>query len=462
MNLKEKMKDLIEELDRIHPDGFFDLHAWRVADYFPDFVTAQNGDQRHFTKTARAALSAVAAILHENDTGISSVIGLREFETLIRQSVADLHANGELNAGNLDGPDGARTKLGDQVRLTLSAIRLEFTHYFPAWTLGMEKEHPFVLGPVTFMTRDRWIDSVEFPQNAIRNLRGLPEENAKWKESVKEALRKSANDVDLNGLAKPIYSAIRKCPSVLKISVNGYEKILSRKVAEIVCKSALDAVSLLFGGNEFFHQQALGDERLQPFGSNSILETDGYLWLPGTKSGPRVRHVDYPSVRDHLGKNAEALAAFGRILNAILDPSSSKHPNLSKRWATALDWMAEGSREANDAVALAKIASSLDVLACGGKFAGILGMLVHLRKVDATTTVVKGRSPRTLQQVVKDIYDNGRSQILHGTHFDRIKSFEAWRSHAAFLAGLALMECALRLDKFTGVDGDKAFRTMPD
>jgi hypothetical protein len=92
MNLKEKLKDLIDELDRIHPDGFLDLHAWHVADDFPDFVTAQNGQQRHFSKTARESLRVVAAILYENDPGISSVIGLNELETLIRQSVADLHA----------------------------------------------------------------------------------------------------------------------------------------------------------------------------------------------------------------------------------------------------------------------------------------------------------------------------------------------------------------------------------
>ena len=156
------------------------------------------------------------------------------------------------------------------------------------------------------------------------------------------------------------------------------------------------------------------------------------------------------------------LEIFGRILNALVDPASTKYPNLSKRWATALDWMAEGSREKNDAVALAKIASSLDVLACGGKFSGILDMLTHLTKISDSTVVVNGRKPRTLRQVVKDIYDNGRSQILHGTHVDRLKSFEESKGYAVFFARLALIESALRLDKFTGVDGDKEFRTMPD
>lgn len=144
----------------------------------------------------------------------------------------------------------------------------------------MEKEHPFVLGPVTFNIRDRWLDSVEFPPIAISKLRGSPEENAEWKVSVREALAKSPDHADLNNLAKPIYSAIRRCPSVLTITVKGYEKTLSRKVAEIVCKSALDAVSLLFGGNEFFHQQILDNERVQPFGSDSILENGRLLVAP--------------------------------------------------------------------------------------------------------------------------------------------------------------------------------------
>ena len=89
-------------------------------------------------------------------------------------------------------------------------------------------------------------------------------------------------------------------------------------------------------------------------------------------------------------------------------------------------------------------------------------MLAHLTKKNPTDVVVKGIRPQTLQQVVKDIYDNGRSQILHGTHIDRLQSFEAWRSHATFFARLALMECAIRLKKYQGSDDREAFRTIPE
>jgi hypothetical protein len=122
--------------------------------------------------------------------------------------------------------------------------------------------------------------------------------------------------------------------------------------------------------------------------------------------------------------------------------------------------MAEGSREQNDAVALAKIASSLDVLACGGKFTGIISMLTHLTGWKAEDEITTGSSPLSLKRVVKDVYDNGRSQILHGTHFDRIKSFETQRGHAAWLARFALIVCAERLMNFTGEDSHIGFRTI--
>lgn len=48
MGLKDDLKDLVGELNRIHSGAF----AWSEEYAFPDFVTAKNGMQRHFTTTA--------------------------------------------------------------------------------------------------------------------------------------------------------------------------------------------------------------------------------------------------------------------------------------------------------------------------------------------------------------------------------------------------------------------------
>jgi hypothetical protein len=178
MTLEEQLKELIEELDRVHPDGFFYGSAWHGEDGLPDFATAQNGNQRHFSLSARKALRGVAAIMHENDPAVSSIIELESYALTVRQCVADLHAEGKLDASSAGSLGDAQKNLTGYVKRDLSKIQLEFTHYFPAWTLGMEKENPFPIGPVTIFSREHWIDAVDFPPNAIAKFINLPEENA--------------------------------------------------------------------------------------------------------------------------------------------------------------------------------------------------------------------------------------------------------------------------------------------
>ena len=154
------------------------------------------------------------------------------------------------------------------------------------------------------------------------------------------------------------------------------------------------------------------------------------------------------------------LGAMAHAVGGLLDPEHP-HPQLASRWATALDWYAEGQRERNDAIALAKIGTCLDVLASGGKLAGILKLLTNLLDVAEDAAFTRGTKKTTLKAVAKDIYNSGRSQILHGTRHDRMESFESDRGSATYLARFALLDAALRLETYTGPDEAEAFLTMP-
>ena len=145
----------------------------------------------------------------------------------------------------------------------------------------------------------------------------------------------------------------------------------------------------------------------------------------------------------------------------MLSPSEAKYPHLSERWATALSWLSEGGRESNDFIAVAKIGSSIDVLSCGGKAYGLTNMLAHLMAIDRTSIVTSGPTPKSLEQLMRQVYEAGRSQILHGTHVDRLKSFAETKAFASQLATIALLECATRLSKYSGPDNPKTFQTIP-
>jgi len=453
MSLATDLKTLVDELDRVHTGAT----SWSEEAGIPDFVTADNGMQRYFTPRAREALRELSSTLHQNRVLKSLRIELDDYQKVVRQAVADMHAAEELSGFAEGDQNGLLPKLRSLIDERLASISNEHTHYFPAWTLGMERTSPFSLGPVTFLHVADWIDSVDFPVQGKDHYLNQPEANHRWKEILKDALRMPKDDLAIEGLANAVYAAVAGCPALVKVTVRGYELKFSCKLARLVSKTALDAISLGFGAPECFLQQALQDERLPPAGGSSLVETQGFLWLPGCSLGKRSPSLPPQRVRRALDDMAPILPAFAAILEGLVDPSNHPHPKLANRWATALDWFGEGNRESSDAIALAKLGTCLDVLCCGGKNNGIREMVVHLTGTSSDTQVILGSRPRTLKQLVKDIYDQGRSQILHGTHYDRLESFAAERHYAAHLARIVLIESAVRLQRYSGPDEEKAF-----
>lgn len=456
VSLRTELEALVNELDQTHRGAF----SWSTEDGFPEFSTAENGLQRHFTKKARESLWRLSSTLHQNRDRTVTRIELGNYQKYVRQAIADLHASEALSGSPIDNADNGNdplVRLRNLVEERVANSHKAFTHYFPAWTLGIE---PFALGPVEFLSRTAWIDSVDFHQRAKDHFLNQPEANYRWREILKEAFEQPNGKSVLDGLAGPIYGAIQKCPTLIKVTIQGYEQEFSRKLARLVCKTALDAISLGIGPRECFLQQALQDERLPPVGNHSLVETDGFLWLPGTHLGHRIPGITPQRMKQSLKDMAEILQAFAAILAQLVNPSHHPHPNLANRWATALDWYGEGCRESSDAIAVAKLGTCLDVLCCGGKKPGILKMVVHLTDTPETTEVVSGIRPRTLKQLVEDIYEHGRSQILHGNHYDRLEPFATEREHSAYLARITLIMAAVRLQHYSGPDDDKAFRTI--
>jgi hypothetical protein len=68
--------------------------------------------------------------------------------------------------------------------------------------------------------------------------------------------------------------------------------------------------------------------------------------------------------------------------------------------------------------------------------------------------------PESLATIVRRIYGEGRSRLLHGTQVDRRLAFEAERSQAQALGALALVRLLERLATYHGKDDKDAFLSM--
>jgi len=102
----------------------------------------------------------------------------------------------------------------------------------------MEKIEPFILGPVTFLRRVDWIDSIDLHPIIHERLASSAEDAKNWKFLVKQALLRPRDNNPIGGISDRIYDAIIDCPSILKVRIDGHEKELSRKLAQLVCRTA--------------------------------------------------------------------------------------------------------------------------------------------------------------------------------------------------------------------------------
>ncbi len=383
--------------------------------------------------------------------------------TLLRQTVADFHAAGKL------GEDAKQNLLAidEYVQQILKQTTTNFAHSFPARTAEMECIEPFVIGPVTIMTREQWLDTVDFSSGTKQYTIDGEEANRGWKEAVLQELspRKSPASTDaepMPSLAASMHGPLKSGRSMVQVTLTGYERSLSSKAARHICKTALDGLSLILGGNSNFHIQTLADERMAPVSHHTIIEENGFLLWPGFGLTPQIPIWNGPRVKKELEKERYRAPqdALANILHGLVTPDSHRHPLMAMRWATALDWLAEGTREVNEAIALAKIGTSLDVLTEGGKFGKILDMLTHLTgwgEEKEFGRPLSSHAPMAGERTVRlrPLQNPARQR------FDRLQSFTEMRSVGAELARIALMECALRLQRYEGEDGHTIFRDIP-
>lgn len=461
MKLDEALTQVIEEFDRVHPDGQVDVSKLDRG-VLPTFVTTESGYERHYTKKSLEALLHVSHILYRASNSLAKIVDEDAYYAMVRQAIADCHASGDF-ARKVGGVPNGKTCVKKRLAEAVAAMTTEFTHSFPAWTMNVEARRKFAIGPVVFLTRDKWLDSVRFSRKALQYFTKRPRRRDKnWKRRVRDLLAGKARPSKSWPLADWVYRAIKDAPCILRIKVTGSERVLSRQRARYAARTALDCLALLFQNAEHHAQFVLGDDRVVPVREATLVESDGHLWIPGSAL----------KLRGWTGTEADAIAAVtspnekkllkaaGVVIRTLLDPSRSKHPQLIQRWATALALASEGCRETQDGLALAKLASSLDILSGGGMEAGIRAMLLHHTGRKANDVVVQGPAPMTFKKMVERIYSHGRSQFLHGNHVDPMMPFDEERRYATLLARSALRTTLARLLHYAGPDVPKAFQTM--
>lgn len=200
MGLKEDICDLVAELDN------YEINLSIDEPRIPSFVTSRNGYQVNFLARADRCLNKVSdTIFNIKEINASTVIEKGEFRKIVRQCIADFYAEGKLGLPDADDKAINIDDLLEEIKTQVSNRVYECTHYFPAWTLGMERVRPFQLGPVIFLTREQWIKSVDIPTRVKETFGNEKEANFLWKDILLNIFKNGkSEEVNLKGFSNHI------------------------------------------------------------------------------------------------------------------------------------------------------------------------------------------------------------------------------------------------------------------
>ncbi|MFW2173753.1 hypothetical protein ACG95N_09555 [Acinetobacter guillouiae] len=453
MNQKQIISSLIDELYKI-----------RSGESEPgfDFDTGRNNRQCMFNRKVKQDIKNLADIMKANLQTEVVKIENDKFTSLITQIIVDLFTEDQF----INDQESAKENLNSlkiETDKRLGLISRNSTHHFAARTAGLESDEIIRLGSVSIINRDQWIDTVDYCKEVKNNYLSEKEANYNWKEILRSALKDK--NAPLNGLALEIYPVIERCDAVISVDVSGMEHKLAQKFARIQAKAALDMISLLIGGKRVFFQQVLNEERLGPTMTYSLSSFEGYLNLKGQslgmQCGPIIGSKTHKQI--HLENLDFYKLKFDYILkNLNSTDDSALHPVLANKWVHALNWYAEGMREANDAIAIAKLASCLDTLSSSGKTRGIKEVICNMFELNDRDILFDkhGVNPISVHTFVTSFYEEGRSRILHGTLNSMVEPFEVERERLEKVAKDILLICSERLFTYKGADEEKAFRSM--
>lgn len=272
-----------------------------------------------------------------------------------------------------------------------------------------------------------------------------------------------SNSSSIEGIASLYYPFLKDCNSIVSVEANNEGSYISKNFANTLAKVSLDMFSLIFYKGEYFFQNVLINERLPPVFQSYFQSVDGYLSKPIYSLNKQAYGL--LKTEDDFQKQINTYQPiFSHILYDFIKIKKREnyHPILAMQWVFALNWYAEGVREANDAIALVKLASCLDTLSSGGKASGIREVVYNiLDKQDTDVFYTSSEGTKvTIHDFIKKVYDHGRSRIVHGTLGDIHKSFDDDREKLTYLAQQVLICSAFKLYNYEGDDNKTAFKIM--
>jgi DNA-binding PadR family transcriptional regulator len=457
MNYDELWTVIWEELDRVKKMTTDEYLAWQRKGNHPGSIPAEKGSYRT-TEKGREALAEYARKWRRQHGEMRALVDEKDIDEIMLKLFGEIldkkHA------------DRFRTSESDQVVIRrllgerVTELSKDLVHYFPCHVFQTSAFGAFNIGPVEFIPSRDWPTYVEqvaqhplgWADTFRSVLRGDMERPQRLLKATAEQRRERVGlDRAINMLED-----VGSCAYMAKIRVPQKLGLRSRFTGEVAVRVAIDSLAALLPLKQARQLRGPQDD-LAPRMKRPLTQSDGRdirlslaMDLPG-----------WDIAKEDIGRFLDGYADYRvQVGNALTDfiggDSKSGHPMLHRRWVEAMYWYGQAKRNTTDFMSLVECGVALDVLTQGGTDYGIKELCVNLLGVPGTYVIGNGL---TLNKWVEKIYNDGRSQLSHGSKLGLLSDLPLPSGDAIDLLVVVIENFIRRLASYTGDDDAKAYRT---
>jgi len=462
MTLKQHLQAIFDdirdcaELIASDRDAYF-----RQFRLIPPRINVGGGRGFYVSGKSVDALREIARIHRENSTEHRRALPLDEMAELVSNAIgAVIGASVAEGADKFAIPTDPATfwpSLREQLARDLADLNRELTHLFGGWVIQGATIPSIDIGPVRFSLRTRWLrdagaDKILTESQAARL-------SHHWAHGGK--IDSDPAEGDDGHKVKAIADAVGPCPWVCAVRVFGHTHTRSREKALLAARIALAAISLTWDGPSRQAKETGLIYDIGPTHSRHAVMFSGDFFA-GACHESVLRLGRFLTVGDanaFIAKTGTRLETVGAALETFLstNPAGPKRL-LEEALCQALIWFGEACNEPLEFMAIVKFAAALDTLAKGRQVFGLCELVARrfpVRDMDAPFL----NDDTSARQLVEQIYEKGRSRIVHGTRPSLIDDLEQLHARAEMLATFVLRTCIQWLGTYSGPDDVGAFAT---
>lgn len=413
----------------------------------PRLIGVSSGGSLQVTEELDQLITKVANILYDN-SGRTETHSAEEYRKIVRAAFGDPLVRLDLRRDK----EELAADLKEAVDVRVSNHFEENVRVY-AFSCSMFEDgvfEPFSIGPVTFSSRQAWLQ--------------LSEQNGLVDAKTAERARQRLAGTDLDALTgaeasyeKSLFDLILEPRrNICSVETKSLGVSTSEKRAVETANLAITVLSLFEPSASRFHRSAFLAYDTSPHLKQVMSFTRDRKVFPGfSRSHYPPSRLDAKKFSAFLRHHKPELNVAGDALSfGVLADNHLPRPKVSHAIRTSLNWFRRGCIDNDDRVAVVFLSASLDALSPKGKLAGITELVCQtLGKKPMESLWIGGPQIKT---ILKAVYDDGRSRLIHGSSDQTNKDWSQLRNYAELIAKWCLLGALIYFAKNPACDELKA------